>query len=268
MRKMSVLALVVLAAWTADARAVDVKNVRATYGPFGYPRPNFKLLPGDVLQLNFDVTNLSVDPKTGAVEYSITQEVFDPKGKQLIPEKEKSWKKGVVVGLGGNTVPEFTHVVVGVDREPGKYKVVVSVEEKNSKAKSTLTQEFEVLPSDFGFIHVMAQATGLVGQDYVAELSLVGWQRDAKKAPKISLTTRIIDDATGKPTNNVPNVSNIPADLPSTVDWSKEQLVRMASPIFLNRPGTFTIEFEAKDEISKKSAKMSYKLTVVPPGGK
>src|ERR1700676_5157485 len=127
MRKLSVLALVMLAAWTADARAVDIKNVRATYGPFGYPRPNYKMLPGDALQLNFDVTNLTVDPKNGAVEYSITQEVFDPKGKQMIPDKDKSWKKGVVVGLGGSMVPEFTYVVVGVDREPGKYKVVITV---------------------------------------------------------------------------------------------------------------------------------------------
>jgi hypothetical protein len=268
MRKLSVVALVVLAVWTADARAVDLKNVRASYGPFGYPRPNYKVLPGDVLQLNFDVTNLNVDPKTGAVEYAVTQELFDPKGKQLIPDKEKTWKKGVVVGLGGSTVPEATYIVVGVDREPGKYKIVVTVEEKSSKLKTTINQELEVLPPDFGFIHVLAPAIGLVGQDYVAELSLVGWQRDAKKFPKLTLTTRIIDDATGKPTNNVPNISNIPADLPASVDLAKEQFVRMASPIFLNRAGTFTVEFEAKDEIGKKTVKMNYKLTVLPPGGK
>jgi hypothetical protein len=267
MRKLSVLAVVVLAVCTADARAVEIKNVRSLYGPFGFPRPNNKMLLGDVYHLSFDVTGLSIDPKTGAAEYIITQELFNPKGKQIFPDMQRSYKKGVVVGLGGNTVPELAVLVVGLDQETGKYKFVLTIEEKSTKAKTSMTHEIEVLPIDFGFIHVQAPATGFVGQDYAAEFAVVGWQRDAKKVPKLTLTTRIVDDATGKPTTTVPNISHIPGDLPAEADLSKQELVRMASPIFLNRAGTFTVEWEAKDELSKKTIKMSYKLTVIPSSG-
>jgi hypothetical protein len=268
MRKLLVFVLFLLATWTSDARALDIKNVHSNYGPFGVPRPNNKVLLGDVYQINFDITDLSVDPKTGGVEFTLTQDVYDPKGKQIMPDKEKSWKKGAILGLGGNSMPEATLVIVGVDKEPGKYKVVITVEEKSTKAKATVTHEVDVQPTDFGFIHVQAPAIGQVGQDYVCDLSLVGWQRDAKKMPKITLSTRIIDDATGKPTTTAPNISKIPEDLPKDIDWPAQELVRMRSPTFLNRPGTFTIEFEAKDELKNKTAKFSYKVTVIQPGGK
>jgi hypothetical protein len=268
MRKLSLVAVLALLAFAADARAIDIKNVRSTYGPFGNPRPNNKILPGDVYHIYFDITDLKPDPKTGAVEYTLTQEVYDPKGKQLIPDKDKSVKKGLILGLGGTVAPELTHVVIGLDKDPGKYKVVITIEEKSTKAKASVTHEVDVQPQDFGFIFVLAPATGLVAQDYAAEFTLVGWQRDAKKAPKITLTVRIIDDA-GKPTQTAPMVSNIPADLDPGIKWEKEQVIRMTSPIFLNRTGVYTIEIEAKDELAKnKTAKLTYKVNVIMPGGK
>jgi hypothetical protein len=156
--------------------------------------------------------------------------VFDPKGKQMLPDKDKYLAKGVVVALGGNTVPEFSSIILGVDKEPGKYKIVISVEEKATKKQASLTQEVEVLPPDFGFIHVQAPALGVLAQDYVSEFALVGWQRDASKAPKITVTTRIIDEATGKPTTTQPNVSKVPDDLPKTIEWAKLESLRMSSP--------------------------------------
>lgn len=264
MRKLSVLALVVGALWTADASAVEFKNVRSTYGPFGAPRTANKMLPGDVYLVNFEILNLTIDPKNGAVKYAITLEVFDPKGKSIIKDTNK---KGIVVGLGGNTVPEVVHVLLGADQAPGKYKVVVTVEDGGSKASKQLMQELEVIPADFGIIHVLAPSIGFVGQDYVAEFSLVGWARDAKKVPKMTITSRVFDDA-GKPTLAEPNVSNIPADFGADQKWDRQEIVRMASPILLNRAGRYTVQIEAKDELSKKSVKFSYSLTVIDAAGK
>jgi hypothetical protein len=268
MRKSSVLALVVFAAWTADARAIDFKNVRATHGPFGTPRTSPKMLPGDVYLINFDIINLAIDPKNGGVKYVLTLDVFDPKGKQIIPEKDRISKKGVVVGLGGNSVPETVHVLLGADQAPGKYKVVVTVEDgSGTKASNKFTQDLEVLQADFGFIHILAPAMGFVGQDYVAEFSLVGMQRDSKKVPKVTITSRVLDES-GKPTTIDPNISKIPEDLPADIKWEKQELVRMASPILLNRAGRFTVQIEAKDELSKKTVKFSYPLTVMEVGAK
>jgi hypothetical protein len=264
---MSALALVVLACWATDAPALEFKNVRPIYGPFGVSRPtNSKVMLGDVYHLSFDIVGLTVDPKSGGAQYTITWDVFDPKGKQIIPEKERVFEKGVVVGLGGDTVPDLLVVLLGVDQPVGKYKVVVTVEDKKSKAKAKLEQEVEVQKTEFGLIHVQAPAMGLVGQDYVAEFTLVGWGRDKKKMPKITVTTQVLDSA-GKPTVANPGISDIPKDMPA-VDWPNTEIVRMRMPVFLNRPGRYTIQIEARDELNNKTTKFSYPLNVIDAGGK
>jgi hypothetical protein len=124
-----------------------------------------------------------------------------------------------------------------------------------------------LLPQEFGLIHVMAPAVGFVGQDYAAEFSLVGMARDNKKVPKLTIKSRVIE-ASGKPATQEPIITKAPEDFPPEVDWARQELVRMTSSILLNRTGRFTVEIEAKDELSKKSVKFSYNLTVVDVPGK
>jgi hypothetical protein len=265
MGKLSALALVVLACWTADAGAIEIKNVRATYGPFGAPRPDNKMLPGDVYMVNFDITSLNVDAR-GSAKYEISLEVLDPKGKQIVKEQ---YKKGVVVGLGGNTVPEFVHVIVGADQAPGKYKVMVTVAEADSKSPpKQLVEYLEVQPKAFGFIFVSAPAVGLTGQDYMMEYSLVGMSRDAKNIPKVTVTTSVLDE-NGKSTVAEPMPNRIPDDAPDMwANIGKQELLRVQSPIYLNRPGRFTVQIEARDELSKQTKKYSYTLRVLDPTSK
>ncbi len=265
MRKLSVLALVVLACCASDVRAVDFQNVRGAYGLGGAKRPDNKILPGDVYQLFFDVTGLSIDPKNGFVKYSMTLEVHDPNGKQLIPEKDQKTDKGVIVGLGGNVVPEVALAVIGVDQAIGKYQMVVTVTDVATKASKKLTQSFEVLPKAFGFILVSAPSIGFVGQDnYATAFALVGMARDKKNWPKLTVKTRALD-ASGKPAAG-DLVNKVPEDMPPNIQWDRLELVTLNSPYLLNRPGRFTIEIEATDDITKKTVKFSYGLTVVETG--
>jgi hypothetical protein len=258
MWKMLALAVAMLALWTTEARAVDIKNARAIYGPFGATRPNLKILPGEIVIIEFDITNLPVDAKTGIVKYETNLKVFDPKGKQIINENDK---KGVVLGLGGNTVPERAHCLLGMDVKPGKYKLIVTVTADPGAKSSKLEQELEVLPPDFGFIHIVAPAMGFVGQDLPVEFAVVGMGRDAKGMPKIVVTSKVLDES-GKPTTD-PMVNRIPDELPKGVKADQEKLFRLTSPILLNRPGTFTFEITAVDEISKKKTSFSYKFKVL-----
>ena len=264
MRKLSVLALIVMACCTSDLRAVDFQNVRGTYGLYGAKRPDNKILPGDVYNLSFDVTGLSIDPKNGFVKYTMTLEVRDPKGKQLIPEKDQKTDKGVVVGLGGNVMPEVAHVVIGVDQPVGKYEVVVTVTDVATKSFKKLTQTLEVMPKDFGFILVSAPSVGFVGQDYATVFALVGMARDKKSVPKMTVKTRAFD-ATGKATAGE-IINKVPEDMPPEIQYDRLELVTLSAPYLLNRPGRFTIQVEATDEITKKTAKFSYSLTVVETG--
>jgi hypothetical protein len=266
MRKLSALALVVLACCTAEVRAVEFKNVHATYGPWGAPRPGKSMRPGDLYLLNFDLAGMNIDAK-GVARYDITLEVFDPKGKQVFKD---STKKAVVVALGGSSVPENARVLLGSDQAPGKYKVVVSVAEDGAKTPKQLVQELELLPHDFDIIFVAAQSTGFVGQDYTLEYSLVDMARDSKQLPKLTVTTRLVDEASGKATLADPMVTKLPDDWPPEVLTSvaKPGRVPVTSPMFLNRPGRFKVELEIRDEISKKTIKFSYTLTVLDLTGK
>lgn len=251
------LAVVSMAFWATGAEAVEFKNVRAIYGPFGATRPTNKVLPGDVVILEFEIFDLAVDPKTGVVKYETKLVVLDPKGKDMI--KPQSDRKGLALGLGGNMVPERAIFLLGADFAPGKYKLVITITDPTSKKFKEYTHILDVLPADFGFIHITAPAIGLLGQDFPIEYSLVGFATDKMKMPKMVVTTRVLDE-NGKPTVSEATVNKIPEDLGGQ---KTNELVRLVSPIFLNRPGRFTFEIEARDELSKKSAKFSYSFKVV-----
>jgi hypothetical protein len=251
------LAVVSMAIWTTGAQAVEFKNVRAIYGPFGATRPTNEILPGDVVFLEFEITGLPVDPKHGMVEYGTKLVVIDPKGKEVL---NKSDKKKLALGLGGNVVPERAIFIFGTDFAAGTYKLVVTITDIATKQFKEQTQIVKVLPPDFGFVHVSAPAVGLLGQDFPVEYALVGFGTDKKKNPKMVVTSRVLDE-NGKPTATEPLVSNIPEDLqPGQVVG---EVVRLVSPVFLNRPGRFTLEIVARDELSKKSAKFTYTFKVI-----
>jgi len=267
MRKLSALAVIAAVFWTAEARAVEFKNVRATYGAFGAPRPEKSMLPGDLYMMFFDLAGLKIDAK-GVAKYEIGLEVFDPKGKSVV--KEPTSKKAVIVALGGNTVPELAHVMLGIDQPPGEYKVVVTVTEDGAKTPSKLEQKIQLLPKNFGMIHVLAQPIGFVGQEYKLIYGVVEMARDANQIPKITVTTRIVDEATGKATLAEPQVSKFPDDLPAEqrASVAKQGLIPIESPMFLNRAGKFKVEVDIRDEIAKKSLKFSYGLTVLDTSAK
>ena len=77
MRKACVIALVLLGLGAGPAAALDVKDVRSTYGPFGGARPGNKFLPGDVLWLAFQIDDLAMEADTGLVKYKVKLEVTD-----------------------------------------------------------------------------------------------------------------------------------------------------------------------------------------------
>jgi hypothetical protein len=262
MRKLSALALIAVALCCGDARAVDIKNVRATYGPFGAVRPDNKVLPGDVFRFTFDIVDITVDPKYGATKYTMKLEVIDPAGKEVYKE---SANKGLLLGLGGKVVPEDAHVVLGADLNPGTYTARVTITDPGNKTEKKLDQKIEVLKKDFGFIHVMAPSVGFKGQDYGVSYKLVGMSRDNKKIPRITVSMRVLDES-GTPTSTQPIVNKIPDDLPEVN--IKQDFISLYTPIFLNRTGRFTVEIKADDDLSKKTDTLKYTLTVLDTAGK
>ena len=238
-------------------QAVDIANIKVRHGPFGALRATpLKCMPGDVIFMTFDIQELTLDSKTGKASYDTILELVDPDGKVLF---EKKTQNEVLPHLGGTRMPGDLYLSLGAKQAPGNYLVRLKVIDKLAKGGQgkLLTQPFEVIKPGFGFIQTMAPAIGVPGGQYVTSFGRVNLGLNAKKEPDADVSIQILD---AKGTAVAPAVK---LQLPPGLDLAAENFVPLNYPVFLNRPGSYTIEVTANDKIAGKTAKMSYKMNVL-----
>jgi hypothetical protein len=241
------------------AGALEVKNVRPTYGVNGALRGGpIKLFPGDFIYLSYDLEGLSVDPKTGKVEYDYSMDVYDSSEKKVYG---KGAKVEMILQLGGNRSPGSFVYFSTEKQTPGKYTIKLTFTDQKSKETKAITYPFELVKEDFGFVGIIAPGVILPGQDSGIAVHLVNMGLDKKNEPNVEITLNILDEA-GKAV--IPPLYNsFPKDLPANVNLAKQNFVPLTYPLTPNRPGRFTIEITAKDKVATKEAHLRYTLTVV-----
>jgi hypothetical protein len=241
------------------ASAVEIKNVRPCYGPFGATRYEAKCLPGDVLFMVFDIDGLVLD-KAGKASYTTTLELLDDKGTVLFKNPTKN---EVIPALGGMRMPGDLHVIMGPKQAPGAYSIRLTVNDHNGDAgkDKKFTYKFDVLKETFGFVGVSAPAVGFPGQRYATGFGLVNLKLDAKDQPSAELTIRVLDERS-KPVGDSVKLT-FPRDLPENTNLKEANFIPWTHPIFLNRPGRYTVEVIATDKNAKATATMSYPVTVI-----
>jgi hypothetical protein len=245
------------------APALEIKNVRPSYGPMGASRTATKFLPGDVLWINYDIDGLTFDKKTDKASYETKLEFFDAKGTQLL---ERKTPNEVTAQLGGSQFPGDLHVIIGPKLDPGKYTVKLTVTDKLARESKSITYPIEVLPPAFGFVAVTAPGLGLPGQHYLAEFGVVGFKLDdKKKEPNVEVTIRVLDSSQKPVTRPVQSI--FPRDLPGDAVLEKLQFVPVTFPLYLNRPGHFYIDITAVDKnAGNKQIQLRYPLQVLDLG--
>jgi hypothetical protein len=244
---------------------LSLANVRSTYGVNGPVRDDAKYLPGDRIDLSFDITNITVDPKSGLAKWKMVMEVFDDKKPKSIFSKETP--NEMVVVLGGRRLPAYCFVSMGLDQPPGKYTLRVTVIDEANKATTKHDHPFVVGEKAFGIVGLMAQPIGLTSQTSGARFDVVGMKRDGKNSFDLKVSMRIYDEK-NQPTLQQPLASEFPKDLPSMVEPEKLNTLPVAFPIELTRPGRFRVELEATDNLAKTTKKLSYTLNVLDSAGK
>lgn len=247
------------------AQAVDISNIRVRYGPFGAIRakpgdPIIQCLPADTIFMTFDIEDLQLDAKTGRASYDTILELLDSEGKV---KYEKKTQNDVLPHLGGSRMPGDLYLSLGAKQAAGSYSVRLKVIDKLAKEGKgkQFTYPFEVIKPGFGFIQTTAPALGVPGGPYLTTFGLVNLGLDAKKNPDAEVSIRILDDkgVAVRPAVKI----QLPAEMPAGVDLAVENFVPLSYPVFLNRPGRYTIEVSATDKIGAKTAKMSYSLNVL-----
>jgi hypothetical protein len=253
----------------ADAGDLQLNNARVTYGRFGPTRKDTKFLPGDVYFVTFDIEGLQFN-KEGQAKYSTKMELFDPKGASKFKSLDVPFELYTI--QGGGKVSSDAFAEIQKDDAPGKYKMVVTVTDTNTKKTAKLTREYEVADKAFGIVRLScafddrdilpAPAMGTIGQTLFLHYALTGFDRDPKtKQPKFKLETRMLDES-GKPTLEQP-VTRITAEGDPVPE--KDVLVPFLFPLALTKAGKYTVELTATDVLSKKTATVTWPLIVQEP---
>jgi hypothetical protein len=246
-----------------DKDKLTVSNVRATHGMMGPTRAGEKVLPGDELDLCFDVEGATVDDE-GKVRYSIAVEVADSKGKTLFKQDPKDLE--APASLGGDRIPAYAHLDVGLQSPPGEYTFVVTVVDLPSKRSQQLKRTVEVLPKDFGLVRVKStrdqegQIPAVmpgVGEGLWLSFGAIGFARGGDGTqPDLTFEMRVLDED-GKPTRSKPVAVHVNKDVPADA-----ALVPGRFFLSLNRSGKFTVELTATDKASGKKAQLTIPLNV------
>lgn len=267
MNRLLAVAILFLGAFPSLAPALEIKNIRPCYAPFGATRYDLNLLPGDVLFITYDLDGLLTDPKTGKTNYeTILELIDDPAQKEPKVLYKKPTTNEVVPQLGTGRMPGDLHVIMGAGQAPGKYAVRLTVHDKLAKQARAFTYPFTVIPQGFGFVGVSAPAIGFPGQHYVTGFGLVNLALDGKKNPNCEISIRILDDK-GKAVASTVQIL-LPRDMPEGTDLNQANFVPLQYPIYLNRPGRFTVEIEAVDKYGgNKKKELKYPVTVLDVNG-
>jgi hypothetical protein len=230
----------------------------------GLVRPDNKFLPGDIVGIAYDIENASMDKKTGKVVYSLALELFDSKGKRIYRRANQQIEALNV--LNSRRQPSFGVAPIGIDTEPGKYKLKITARDKITDQKAELTQDFEVLKKKFGFIRVYAPTAIFVGTPFELNFTVVGFQKDTRKYPKVTIKVDFIDEK-GAYTLVKPIKVEIPKDLGEGAKPEEISAIPMPLQFLPNRAGKFTIKVKATDHIGKKPTviEFEYKVTILDP---
>ena len=255
-----VLAAVTLVSPQADG--LTLANVRTTYGAPGLTRQDNKLLPGDHVFISFDVDGITVAPD-GKVHYSMATEVLDGNGKTLFREDPRDLE--ATNALGGNTIPAYTQMEVGLNAKPGKYTLKCTVTDRANKKSQSLSRDFEVQEKQFGLVRLtttfdhearVGASIFTTGESLYINSAVVGFQRGDKQ-PSVAVELSILDES-GKPVLANPFKGEINRDVPATALSLPVQFL-----VPLNRAGRFTMVLKAIDQLSRKTAELKFPITVV-----
>jgi len=259
----TVTLLAVLGTAPNQADHLEVINIRATYGMMGLKRPAGPRLPGDSVDVAFDLKGLQAD-SANKFHYTIGLELTNSKGRVVYQQEPRPQE--ALNTLGGDRLPATIHIDIGLDQLPDDYTFKLTATDLTSKKHVTLVRPAKLLPRGFGIVRLTTTsdpeekvpASALVaGQPLWISFRVIGFERDpAGKQPHVAVEMRVLDED-GKPTLGKAFAGAIKENVSE-----KALSVPVQFLLGLNRPGKFTVEIKASDLVGKKEAKESFPISV------
>jgi hypothetical protein len=260
------LAFAALSAVPAQGGQLKLNNPRITIGELGPTRSSVKFLPGDILFFGYDISGLSIEAD-GTAKFKMEMKVVDKAGKAIF--KQDARELSPFTPLRGNALPARAYLILGLDMEAGNYVLEITVEDPATKAKDTASVKFEVTKREFGVVNVYtsydergaisAPTSGFVGQTLYVQTTAVTFERDpTTKQPKIEFQYQFLDEK-GNATLKEPFKRIVDGGVDE-----KEGLISTRIPLFMNRPGKYTVQITALDKIGNKKSTYDLPVTILP----
>jgi hypothetical protein len=246
---------------------LEITNVRPTYGHLGAVRPKGAgILPGDVINVTFDINNLKQDP-AGKALYSVAIEIRDQDGELVYSQQPQN--QVAQNFFGGNAMPSSASIEVPLDSKPGARTYKVTVHDRNADQTAVLQGKGNVLKPDFGIIRVGTYAdaqgrvpqppVGVVGETLYVSFAAVGFGRDKNtQQPDLKVKMRILDSS-GKATTPQPLAGHINKDIPASLG-----MIPLQFALAMNREGRYTVELTARCEMCDKTATVTFPVRILP----
>jgi tRNA A-37 threonylcarbamoyl transferase component Bud32 len=252
----------------AEPHAPDPEEgVRLTYGAYGPPRPDHRVLPGEDIHLDLVTRGAGKDEK-GNVDFSIAGELVDKDGKKWaelapVPIKGPLYR-------GGSTLNSRASFELSPRQPPGEYRAKARVTDKITGRVVNFEHPVYVLRPEFGVVRLRlthdqegklpAGSHLTEGQQFFVQMRLVDFEhKDGRIRVSVTVSAR---DRDGKDTMLSPmkplNIDQKVEDAFGYFDLSSGLLRTIMA-------GEAVITVEAEDVIGRK--KVSYELPVVihPP---
>jgi hypothetical protein len=263
--RLAITFALVLTVMEDQTSTLAVTNVRPTHGLLGPLRPDYQLVPGDTLYLEFDIEGITVEAN-GKVLYSMSLEAADAKGKVIY--RQNPTNQEALASLGGKSVPAVAQLDIGLDQPAGDLTLKVSVTDRANKQTRAFSEKVKVLPADFGIVQLKVTAdpegavpSGLVavGDSIWVNFAVVKFDRDqGRQQPNVQFEMRILDE------NKKETLPRSATGVINRDVAAGDKLLGGQFLISANRPGKFVAELKAVDKLSGKSAALSFPLSVRP----
>ncbi len=248
--------LLALALAAGQEAKLEITPPHATYGYHGARRPpGDGVLPGDIVHFTFNIKNLKYDAK-GRASYSVAVEVLDSDGEVVFRQQPRN---AIAQNyFGGNELPFSSSLSVPLTAKPGIQSWKITIADRMTEEKVTVSGKGKVRPADFGLVQVATFAdregrvpsspNGAVGDTLYLNFAVVGFARDPKtKLPDVKARLRILDE-NKQPTFSQPLEGHIHEDVAA-----EQLIVPLQFGFTMNRVGRFTLELSVRDELSGKT---------------
>jgi hypothetical protein len=260
---LALLAAVSLA--PAQADSLELKNARFTQSVMGATRADNKFLAGDIAVLSFDAEGLQATDRH-KVRYAMGVEL-SRKGTAKPEFRQAPVDREAVCCLGGTRLPLHAVANIGTDTPPGNYVMKVTLNDRVGKGTAKVEREFEVLPTQLGFVRVglsynaeqPAPPVAVPGQTLYLNFGLVGFALDKTTGqPDLTLNLRVLG-ADGKPTT----AKSYTGDVRKVKEGFEAFMPFDPIAFHTHRTGEFRVVMSVTDNLTKKTAEHVLKFAVV-----